>query len=371
MVTSSDRRGFTLVELLVVIAIIGILIALLLPAIQAAREAARRASCVNKMKQLGLAIHNHHDAAKKFPAACERKTVPGSASLINGWSWMVRIMPYAEQGLLYDLLDTENNVRTGDPTDTANQYTSQILSTSLGELRCPSCRGEEYRDPDTATGALSNYKAMGGVTPSDVALGKAQPPGGHGWGGTTDPFTAGYGLGQIKGRVSGNPPVSGGGLIVGKGLRIRDYADGTAHTILLTETVEPRGAVWPIGAQMVICGFPEQTFDDPSTHNQGKFYAPQGFTGGYGDESTVTARNYLSWDYPPDGADPQYENPVIGIQTEDECLIGPASDHSAGVNHVFADGAVRTLTREMDPALYMFLITRQGADPSTEFFSRY
>ncbi|HTK76748.1 MAG TPA: DUF1559 domain-containing protein, partial [Gemmataceae bacterium] len=55
-----DVRGFTLIELLVVIAIIAVLIALLLPAVQAAREAARRSSCVNNMKQIGLAVHNYH-----------------------------------------------------------------------------------------------------------------------------------------------------------------------------------------------------------------------------------------------------------------------------------------------------------------------
>ena len=62
------RRAFTLVELLVVIAIIGLLIGLLLPAVQAAREAARRTSCKNNLKQIGLALHQHHDVHKRLPA---------------------------------------------------------------------------------------------------------------------------------------------------------------------------------------------------------------------------------------------------------------------------------------------------------------
>jgi prepilin-type N-terminal cleavage/methylation domain-containing protein len=66
------KNGFTLVELLVVIAIIGALVALLLPAVQAAREASRRASCQNKLKQLALATHNHHDTYDYFPPGCSK-----------------------------------------------------------------------------------------------------------------------------------------------------------------------------------------------------------------------------------------------------------------------------------------------------------
>lgn len=62
------RRGFTLIELLVVIAIIGMMVGLLLPAVQAAREAGRRSACSSKLKQIGIAMQNHHDAKKAFPA---------------------------------------------------------------------------------------------------------------------------------------------------------------------------------------------------------------------------------------------------------------------------------------------------------------
>ena len=106
---SRMARGFTLIELLVVIAIISVLIALLLPAVQSAREAARRIQCVNNLKQMGLAIHNYHDAQGQFP--CAYLTLEGGGGVMGppdpltddtgpGWAWGSLLLPYMEQAPL-------------------------------------------------------------------------------------------------------------------------------------------------------------------------------------------------------------------------------------------------------------------------------
>jgi prepilin-type N-terminal cleavage/methylation domain-containing protein len=98
------RAGFTLVELLVVIAIIGALVGLVLPAVQAARESARRATCSNKMKQIGLAMHMHHDNTGKLPFASNYQTDPSNKLTVTR-TWSVDILPLIEMTDLYTLID--------------------------------------------------------------------------------------------------------------------------------------------------------------------------------------------------------------------------------------------------------------------------
>lgn len=104
----SAPSGFTLIELLVVITIIGILIGLLLPAVQAIREAARRTECTNKLKQIGLALHNYESSLQRLPYGTN------NCCSNNGGNWATMILPQLEQQALYDQLNFEGNFRSAE-----------------------------------------------------------------------------------------------------------------------------------------------------------------------------------------------------------------------------------------------------------------
>ena len=141
-------RGFTLIELLVVIAIIAVLVALLLPAVQMAREAARRSQCANNLKQLGLAVHNYESTFQCLPSAsiypCPAiNPVSGLPSCWGfGVSPFVTILPYIEQGTIYNAYNVQMGVYGSYPPSTVGPITwwanTTVFNMQVAVFLCPS-----------------------------------------------------------------------------------------------------------------------------------------------------------------------------------------------------------------------------------------
>ena len=202
------RRGFTLIELLVVIAIIGVLVGLLLPAVQQAREAARRTSCVNNMKQLGLAIHNYKDVNKVLPAGWTKPADLTNFPNGNFWGWGAFVLPFTEDASLYDQIDFDREWVKG----TANPNAG-ISETPLAGRCCPSDTMGLLNSKENNNGK-SNYLGSFGNKPINTAN-----------------FTT---------------TANRGVFTENSALRFRDITDGTSKTILLGERVGDRssGGLW-------------------------------------------------------------------------------------------------------------------------------
>jgi prepilin-type N-terminal cleavage/methylation domain-containing protein/prepilin-type processing-associated H-X9-DG protein len=316
-------RGFTLIELLVVIAIIGVLVALLLPAVQSAREAARRASCINNLKQIGIALTSYHSAFNAFPPA---KIYSGSCNKPNGGKGQVLnttafaiILPYLEQKPLHDAYNFSqascNSAWNGGNTIVMGSaaVNTTVVGTMIAILGCPSDSRAEVVDTGAAdqtefarqnarrcsylfsTGAHTDFDCVATGTPTRLDQGAF----------FTDLSTA-----------------------------IKDFRDGSSSTILVGESRQIKsdpsfGPYWGSGTHSPTHG----QILPPSATNS-KLWLPNASYGTTGGPN-------------PSG------------------LPGPwvfSSFHPGGINVVMADGSVKFIKNSVNPAIWWALATLRGGE---------
>jgi prepilin-type N-terminal cleavage/methylation domain-containing protein/prepilin-type processing-associated H-X9-DG protein len=305
---ATRRRGFTLIELLVVIAIIGVLIGLLLPAVQKVREAANRARCSNNLKQLALAVHNHHDTYVRFPTSnlFNPATTP--------WSHLAALLPYIEQIDLY----RQANVPNG-PNSLYVEYEIKILS-------CPSDPSPRVR-PDVdmevesgtyyGTGAVTNYKGINGA----------------GWGKyfSNSTFTNEKSYASIYNYT--DPNGNADSFDMGQGILYRSdwhvprsfasVTDGTSNTLMLGEDLPEYNAwsSWASGNQGLTTAIPINV-KDPGT---GTYYS----------------------------------------RTDWANCWGVKSHHTGGAQFAYADGHISFISETIDMTTYRALGTMNGGEVIT------
>ena len=385
-------RAFTLVELLVVIAIVGILIALLLPAVQTARETARRLQCTNNFKQIGLAVHNFHDAQKALPPICLFAQRP---------PFQIFLLPFMEQQAAYDALQSQGvfaipktatdlfgfgNVMPSNGLLFAGGGENLLDSLSSNPVfRCPSSLGSnKSKTPEIAPGETSPM----GSTPgwyrgplSDYVALVAQSQNGsepmpdsgdnwqYWWAYHCNQTGAGPGAAANFCGPLRIPAITyiawwpySPGLNPGRDYAIQEtcgieswklrdtfarWSDGTSNQLVLGEKHIPSwaqsdqsmtGMAWNGGYQF--------TFRENAAHNVARFVSGHANMMAGGPNDPVTRDNTIS---PQD---------IVG-----QCTLG--SSHSGIVNFLVGDGSVHSISKTMNPLmLWRITAVNDGASVS-------
>ena len=318
--TARRSRGFTLIELLVVIAIIAILIALLLPAVQQAREAARRTECKNKLKQLGLALHNYHDTHRSFPSggvvfenvtSGTGQTWCNSGDATQGAPWTVMILPYVDESPLYNQFNFNDRLTASFTSQTSTSSENNALwFMSNAKFQCPS-------DPASRPGVNNtNYLGVQGGGPS--------------------------GLVNCSGGNS-NEFYDNGVLYANSNTRMRDLIDGSSNTLMLGEskymvTKDGTTSTFYLGWSSSIRLGSGSTMPHPVTMAAAR--------------EQINSRTVTGGRQPSSGND---------SRTSYSRLFG--SFHEGGCHMLLADGSTHFFSENMDLATYQQLGIRNDSLP--------
>jgi prepilin-type N-terminal cleavage/methylation domain-containing protein/prepilin-type processing-associated H-X9-DG protein len=309
------RQAFTLIELLVVIAIIAVLIGLLLPAVQKVRAAAARASCSNNLKQIGLALHSHHDNKGRFP--------PGRGTpLPSVFSAHAYLLPFLEQGTLQRLVDF-----------------------SIAPVTFSIANGPTYDGTPNLPAATTTVKTY--LCPADPV---GSPVPGLAFGATS--YAANAGSGAID---SGSLTNSDGVFFLGSTVGFRDLLDGTSNTVAFSERTVGPGQVGA-GREELILERPAGA--DPTAAScaagDGTWNPERGakwILGNYGNtlyNHALTPNPSGIWD-------------CMDIRQQ-KGRMAARSNHPGGVSVLFCDGGVRFVADGTSPNVWQALATRGGGE---------
>lgn len=342
------RRGFTLIELLVVVAIIAILMALLLPAVQQSREAARRTQCRSNLKQIGLAVHNYHDAFDRLPLGSVHSKGPQTPT--GGWgvSWYIRTLPYLDQGALYNRL----NFSGSNPGYAGSLGSGLGMEGTLNGVTLNGVVIKSVVCPSSPINALTAAGDGNNITgPQYLGIMGA---------------TNGDGLVNPTARIANCCSCCGGQTATGiitaggvfgpiQGYHFKDVADGTTNVLMIgeqsnyirTSTGQP---LPPTGVHGILMG---------GTNNKRIEACPGCLFERQFNLTTVR--------YPPNA--PAVDNnlawPGVGGN------LGPNnplnSPHTGGIHGLLCDGSVRFLSNHLDMGTFRGLCTRDDATPLGEF----
>jgi prepilin-type N-terminal cleavage/methylation domain-containing protein/prepilin-type processing-associated H-X9-DG protein len=323
MIRPHSRAGFTLIELLVVIAIIAVLIGLLLPAVQKVREAAARMQCQNNLKQIGLAMHSYHDAYNSLPPGnVNTSATAGTGHYSNMMGWGVAILPFIEQGNLYQRYDyTVSNL------DNKN---NPVLAIPLKVMLCPS-------DPQPGGAVTAPFESASfGQT-----LGYQLPIAAGSYKGVSGQTAPGprfwdyseYYQSLYSSSANLRGPLHNVGAGGGATETLTTITDGTSNTFLVGEyatTTNPeRRAFW--GSSLSYLSL-----------------------GSCGTDSAVRGL--------PNFAACAAALPTPSISNPNRCNRAFASLHTGGMQFVFCDGHVQFVQASIDATLYVSLATITGGE---------